>query len=357
MIRAGQAVAMCLCGGLLLGIGGLGAPAAQADVSYQGKTLSVIINSTAGGGTDITARMVGGLLPKYLPGQPQVIFRNMPGGGGVTAGNHFASRVPPDGLTLLAGSRSQISPAKLRQPQVKYDPAKYQFIGGDANLGTIMVVRRETVARLTDPAAQPVVYGDFDGMRSGILLSLWAKEAANWNLRWVVGYAGQAALSMAVQSGELDAMANQNVARIQPMLSGGQYVAVAQIGVRDDSGQIVRRSTFPDVPLFSDIILPNLDGAARTAFLNMYADFLVNKWVALPPKTPANHVQAYRASYQMAVKDPEFRKFAEGDMGPEYTPLSCEQLQTIVADLGNTSDADITFVKALAKKYGVTQVD
>jgi hypothetical protein len=240
---------------------------------------------------------------------------------------------------------------------VKYDPAKYQFIGGDANLGTIMVVRRETVARLTDAAAQPVVYGDFDGTRSGILLSLWAKEALNWNLRWVVGYAGQAALSMAVQSGELDAMANQNVARIQPMLNGGQYVAVAQIGVRDDSGQIVRRSTFPDVPLFSDLILPKLDGAARTAFLNMYADFLVNKWVALPPNTPADHVKTYRASYQTAVKDPEFRKFAEGDMGAEYTPMSGEQLQAIVADLATTSDADIAFIKAMSKKYGVTQVD
>lgn len=341
--------------GLCVTAAGVGT--AQDNLSYKGKTVTLIINSAAGGGTDLTNRMIGTYLAKYLPGAPQVVFRNIAGGGGLKANNYFANQVPPDGSTFLGGSRTQISPTKVRAPQVKYDPAKYQFIGGDANLGTIMVVRRETVARLTDPAAQPVVYGDFDGTRSGILLSLWAKEAANWNLRWVVGYAGQAALSMAVQSGELDAMANQNVARIQPMLSGGQYVAVAQIGVRDDSGQIVRRSTFPDVPLFSDIILPKLDGAARTAFLNMYADFLVNKWVALPPNTPANHVTAYRAAYQTAVKDPEFRKFAEGDMGPEYTPLSGEQLQTIVADLGNTSDADIAFVKALAKKYGVTQVE
>lgn len=330
---------------------------ADDAVSYKGKTVTLIINSAAGGGTDLTNRMIGTYLARYLPGEPHVVYRNIAGGGGLKANNYFANQVPPDGLTFLGGSRTQISPTKVRAPQVKYDPAKYEFIGGDANLGTVMVVRGEVAPRLTDPSAAPVVYGDFDGTRSGILLSLWAKEAIGWNLRWVVGYAGQAALSMAVQSGELDAMANQNVARIQPMLASGAFVAVAQIGVRDDSGKLVRRVAFPDVPLFSELILPKLDGAARTAFQNLYADFLVNKWVALPPGTPKAHVTAHRAAYQKVVRDAEFLKFAQGDMGAEYTPLSGEQLQTIVAELSATSDGDIQFIKALAKKYGVQQVD
>ena len=111
------------------------------------------------------------------------------------------------------------------------------------------------------------------------------------------------------------------------------------------------------MPLFSDLILPKLEGKARAAFLNMYADFLVNKWVALPPGTPQPHVTTYRAAYQKSVQDPDFRKFAESDMGAEYTPLSGEQLQAIVQDLAATSDEDILFVKALAKKYGITQVE
>lgn len=343
----------------MIAAAGVIAPAtAIADaVSYKGKTITLIINSAAGGGTDLTNRMIGTYLGKYLPGAPQVVFRNLPGGGGLKANNYFATQVPADGLTFLGGSRTQISPTKVRAPQAKYDPAKYAFIGGDANLGTVMVVNRAALERLTNSSAQPVVYGDFDGTRSGILLSLWAKEALAWNLRWVVGYAGQAALSLAVQSGELDAMANQNVARIQPMLASGKFVAVAQIGVRDDSGQIVRRQSFPEVPLFSDLILPKLKEPARAAFLNMYADFLVNKWIALPPGTPPEHVDAYRAAYQKAVRDPEFLKFARGDLGAEYTPLPGEQLQRIVEELSATSDEDIAAVKALAKKHGVQQVD
>lgn len=330
---------------------------AAESVSYKGKTVSMIINSAAGGGTDLINRMIGTYLVKYLPGEPHVTFRNVVGGGGIKANNYFANQVPPDGLTFIGGSRSNISPTKVRTPQVKYDPAKYQFVGGDANLGTVMVVRSEVVGRLTDPAAPPVVYGDLDGTRSGALLSLWAKEALGWNLRWVVGYPGNTALSTALQSGELDSVAIGPIARLRPLLTSGSFVAVAQFGSRDDSGKMVRRESFPDVPLFSDLILPKLEGDARTAFLSLYTDSLVNKWVALPPGTPTVHVTEYRAAYQWVVRDAQFLKYAEGDIGAEYAPLSGEQLQAIVQELSATSDGDLQFIKAMAKKYGVQQVN
>jgi tripartite-type tricarboxylate transporter receptor subunit TctC len=330
---------------------------AQESVSYKGKTVALIINSAAGGGTDLINRMIGTYLVKYLPGEPHITFRNIVGGGGIKANNYFASQVPPDGMTFIGGSRSNISPTKVRAPQVKYDPAKYQFIGGDANLGTVMVVRSEVVERLTDTTKPPVVYGDLDGTRSGTLLSLWAKETLGWNLRWVVGYPGNTALSTAVQSGELDSVAIGPIARLQPMLASGAFVAVAQFGSRDDSGKMVPRASFPDVPLFSDLILPKLEGAARTAFLSFQTDSLVNKWVALPPGTPTAHVAAYRAAYQKVVRDPAFLKYAESDIGAEYTPVSGEQLQAIVEELGATSDEDLQFIKVMAKKYGVQQVN
>lgn len=334
-----------------------GGAVADESLSYKGKTITLIINSAASGGTDLASRMIGTFLAKYLPGEPRIVFRNIPGGGGVKANNYFATQVAPDGITFLGGSRTNLSPTKARGPQVKYDPATYEFIGGDANLGTVVIVRRAAVERLTNPKAAPVVYGDIDGTRAGALLGLWAKEAIGWNMRWVVGYQGQSALILAVQSGELDATALAPIARLQPMVDSGTFVAVAQFGVRDDSGRIVPRKAFPDVPLFSDLILPKLDGAARRAFLNLYSDFLVNKWIALPPRTPVAHVAAYRAAYQKVVHDPEYQKFARDDMGPDYTPLSGEQLQAIVQDLSATSDEDLQFVKALTKKYGIQQVE
>lgn len=352
MIQRGiGAAALVLCGLVTVGL----THAAVADgVSYRGKTISMIINSTAGGGTDVTARMVGGLMTKYLPGQPQVVFRNMPGGGGVTAGNHFASRVAADGLTVLAGSRSQLSPAKLRHPQVKYDPSKYAYIGGDAYLGTILLIRKEALPRLTDASAAPVVFGEIDGTRSGLIFSLWAKEYLGWNLRWVLGYSGTPAMFLAIHSGEVDMIANQwNSTQVAPMLSSDNFVAVAQLGVPGKGGKMVRQATLPDVPLISDLIVPKLDPATRASYQRLLADYQINKWFALPPGTPAPHVAAHRAAYQQVVNDPKFRELARNEVGDNFTPLSGEQIERIAATLVGTTDDDLALLRRFAEKNGL----
>jgi hypothetical protein len=352
MDRCGKAPTWMI-GCLALGLMSAG-PARADDVSYQGKTISVIINSTPGGGTDITARLVGGLLPNYLPGKPQVVFRNMPGGGGVMAGNHFASRVPPDGLSILAGSRSQISPAKLRSEAVKYDPAKYHYIGGDAYLGTLMIIRQEALPRLTDKSAQPVVFGEIDGTRSGLIFSVWAKEYLGWNLRWVLGYSGTPAMFMAIHSGEADMIGNQwNTTQVAPMLESGKFVAVAQLGVPNEGGKMVRQVSLPDVPLISDLIAPKLDAQTRAIYDRLLADYLVNKWFALAPGTPASHLATHRAAYQKVMSDAKFRQMAANEVGDNFTPLSGEQVTEIVATLVATTDEDLAFLQRLTTKNGL----
>lgn len=327
--------------------------AVAQEVTLKGKTISLIINSPPGGGTDTTARLSGNTLVKYLPGNPSILYRNLPGGGGLKANNYFFSQVPPDGLTMLSGSRTQISPAKLRGPQVKYDPSKYEFVGGDANLGTLMMIRKEALPRLTDPNAKPVVYGDIDGTRSGVLVALWAKEFLGWNLRWVIGYAGTSAMLLSLQNGELDMAANQNAFHVVPLLKSGNFIGLAQLGVLDDSGKRVGRDAFAPAPLLEEIILPKLNEQQRAIFRSMQSDFEVNKWIALPPGTAKPIVDMYRTAYMKAVKDADFLKIVSQELGEDYAPLSGAQMNTIVSDLAATTDADLEFVANLRRKYNL----
>src|SRR5438128_12535328 len=80
--------------------------AARADepVSFQGKTITMIVGSPAGGGTDTSARLIASLLANHLPGRPAVVVRNIPGAQGITAMNYFVKQVAPDGLTLMTAS-------------------------------------------------------------------------------------------------------------------------------------------------------------------------------------------------------------------------------------------------------------
>lgn len=328
-------------------------PAARAEISFTGKTINIIINSKAGGGTDASGRLLGNALAKYLPGNPQVLYRNMPGGGGLKAQNYFFSKVKPDGMTLITGSRTQISPVKLMNEQAKYDPSKFEFVGGDVRLGTIFLIRADAKDRLLDSNAKPLVYGDIDGSRSGAIISVWAKEYLGWNIRYVVGYSGTPAMVLAARSGELQMIANQNAFTVKPLIESREMLPLVQMGIRDESGKYQRRSTFPDIPLLTDSLLPKMDEKAMRAYRQSEADQLVNKWIALPPGTPKDIVEAYRSAYTKATADPDYLKVVRNEIGEDYTPLSGNQMKQIVDTLVSVTKSDLEFLNSLKVKHGL----
>ena len=63
---------------------------------YEGKTITIIASASPGGGTDMCARVTAQSIPKYIPGNPQIIVSNQSGAGGTVAHNE---RVSPGFLT------------------------------------------------------------------------------------------------------------------------------------------------------------------------------------------------------------------------------------------------------------------
>lgn len=325
---------------------------AQAEVSFKGKTIKIIINSKPGGGTDANARLIGAHLARHLPGEPTVVFQNLPGGGGIKANNYFFAKVLPDGQTLLSGSRTQISPTKLRHKGVKYNPAQYSFVGGTERLGTVILVRKEERHRLLDPKAKPLVYGGIDGERTGAIAGAWAKEYLGWNIKYLLGYPGAADMFLAARRREIDMVANQNVSNVMPMVKDG-LEPVVQIGVRDESGKMVPRTSFSKIGVFDELIRPKLKGPALKAYQTWLDDQLVDKWIALPPKTPADMVAAHRAAFLKAVKDPKFMEIAKQEFGEDFGVYSGAAMDKIVKSLVETSDDDLAFLVNLRKKHGL----
>jgi tripartite-type tricarboxylate transporter receptor subunit TctC len=80
----------------------LNAPAATfaQESFYQGKTLRIIVGTSAGGGFDTYTRTLARHFGKHIPGQPAVVVENMPGAGHLIAANHMYNVAKPDGLTI-----------------------------------------------------------------------------------------------------------------------------------------------------------------------------------------------------------------------------------------------------------------
>src|SRR5919106_6906276 len=67
---------------------------------FAGKTITFLAGSSAGGGTDLTARLIARHLERYIPGHPRVMVVNKPGAGGMIAANELYNLKKADGLSM-----------------------------------------------------------------------------------------------------------------------------------------------------------------------------------------------------------------------------------------------------------------
>lgn len=96
------------------------AGAAVAQGSYPAKPVRLVVPSSAGGGTDIVARILTPEFTKRL-GQ-QVVVDNRPGAGTMIGIEHVA-KSPADGYTLLMGLSTLAINSALKK-NVPYDPVR-----------------------------------------------------------------------------------------------------------------------------------------------------------------------------------------------------------------------------------------
>ncbi len=344
-----KGVLALLCGGALLA----GTVAATAEVTFKGKTVDVIMGSAAGGGTDGTTRLVGTYLEKYLPGNPTMRYRNIPGGHGAKGLNYFA-KAKPDGLTWAGGSSSHTDPSALRKSVVEYDPTKFFYFGGVSRGGSIVFIRKEKLADLTNPSKPPVVVGVLDGNRSWEQMITFGKELLGWNVRFVVGYPGTSFMLLAVRRGETHMMGTSNLSLLQEMFATGDFIGVAQLGGGNMADpNIEARTNFEKIPTFPSLVQGKSTGLAGQAFDFWTALNDIDKWYALPPGTPKEIVEAYRTAWAKMIKDPEFIKQGRTLFSVDFTPVSGERQQEMVQKTAYPAKEISAYMDALKTKHGL----
>ena len=107
---------------------GTGTSGFDAANYFKGKTLRLIVTSSAGGNTDIYARFVAGKLADEIPGRPRIAITNEGGLGGI--GDVYEA--PESDLVIGATSRSSSIYGTSDDPAARQDPEKLQIVGGVA---------------------------------------------------------------------------------------------------------------------------------------------------------------------------------------------------------------------------------
>src|SRR5262249_9567047 len=114
--------------GLFTFAGALSVPAASQGPSLAGKNVTMISGFGPGGGYDAWGRVVARHIGKNLPGTPNVVPQNMPGGGSFNAANHIYTIAPKDGTALAIIARDAPLGPLTGAPGARFDPLKISCI-------------------------------------------------------------------------------------------------------------------------------------------------------------------------------------------------------------------------------------
>ena len=308
-------------------------PAFSQAPFYQGKTITLIVGSGAGGMGDLRAKAIASVLAKHIPGKPNITLQYMPGGGGRKAANHLYNSARADGLTLYRISSSIVPYAVLGESGVQYDIDKLIYLGTTEHVlyylfGTRKEVGLSTLAKLR--AASGVRIGSAPVGHTGYIHSrvtaylLDMKEP-----RIIPGYENED-LDLAFARGEVDAQVASTGTVVEHNLVNKKLV---------DFHAAIEHPKGNKDPRFAHLGLPDIANFAKSEkekkLLNMMRDFRsIGTALLLPPGTPKDRVDILKEAVRKTHTDPAFindyRKMTGGD---EPTPLMPDEQAKVVKEI------------------------
>jgi tripartite-type tricarboxylate transporter receptor subunit TctC len=335
--------------------------AAQA-ADFAGKRIEWIIPFPEAGGTDVWARFFVDPLSRELPGKPTIIIRNVPGGGSITGANQFAQRAKPDGLMLLGTSASTQIPYLLDDPRVKYEYKEWTALLASPTGGVVFVrpdYGVKNVGEIKKLQGQTLKFGS-QGAVSLDLIPLLAFEMLGLKVEPVFGMSrGQARLAFERGEAGIDFQTTPAyVKQVMPLVQAGKAVPLFSFGILDQSGNLQRDPSFPDMPHFGEVHEmvhgKKPDGPAFAAYTSfLQAAFGAQKAIFVPKDTPKDIVDAYTQAIERLLKNAEFRKTTEEELG-DYEQYTGERTKVLVQQAITVEPEAKRWIKDwLTKTYNV----
>ncbi len=184
---------------------GLGGAHASAQDFYKGKRLTVLINFSAGGPTDIEGRLFAKHLGKHIAGNPNVIVQNMDGAGGVVGAQFVGEVAPKDGTVM--GYFAGTSWIYVSDPsRWRVDFKSYEFIAYTPGT-TVHFVRTDVPPGMRAPTdivkAQGLVAGGLSIDTSKDLRMRLGLDMLGVPFKYVTGYRSSPPARLALERGEI----------------------------------------------------------------------------------------------------------------------------------------------------------
>lgn len=326
-----------------------GAPVnAQSEPFYDDKTIRIVVGLSTGGGYDRVARSIAKIMPKYIPGTPEVIVQNMPGAGSVIAANFVYNVARADGLTLLAPHNNLYLSQLAEQKEVKFDLRRFHWIGSTEKDDMKLFMRADAPFKSVHDlvnAKQAPRCGSTGVGSSDFVMSKLLEETIGANIDNILGYPGSNEIALAMERGEVQCMGLTVVTYFsrEPFLNWQKNNftrSLVQSGKK-------REARLKDTPTIHELMEQYKTPASTRRFAE--AMLLGGDWarpLLAAPGTPADRIKILREAYERTMKDPEFLAEAK-KLRFEIEPSRGEELQARALEVMNQPREIIERIKKI----------
>lgn len=311
---------------------GAGTAAAQGSF-YEGKTITIVVSYAPGGGYDLYSRLLSRHLGAQVPGKPAVVVQNMPGAAGVVATNHVFNAAAKDGTVIAAVDQNIPLFQLLGGEGVRYDVAKFNWVGVIASSnGLVMSWHSSGVSSLDDARKRVVQMGATGTNDDAWVYAKVLNAIAGTQFNLVRGYQGTAAVNIAIERGEVEAMGRSSyygfLGQKPDWVRDKKVVFLAQLG-------FAKQPELPEVPLVLDL-MKSEEERQIAALITLPTAIGYSHW--LGPDVPADRVTALREAYARTVSDPSFIADAQ-KQNLQVRPKTAVEIEALVLRATAAPDA------------------
>jgi tripartite-type tricarboxylate transporter receptor subunit TctC len=273
---------------------------ALADDFYKGKSITIVTSTGTGGSYDGIARLVARFMPRYVPGQPNMVVQNMPGGGNVVATNYMFNIAPKDGTVIATINNGIPLHQVIDDRGVRYDADKFTWLGSTGAVNAVTIAWHTAgVKTIQDVFSKELILGGTGPASAIVIFPEAMNNVLGTKFKIVNGYQSSAEVYLAMEKGETNSRSGGYADLISEhgdWIRDKKIVVLVQIGAE-------REPTLPDVPLMTE--LAKTDEQRRILSLISSPMALGQPYLA-PPGLPAERAALLREALMQTFKDKDF---------------------------------------------------
>ena len=309
---------------------------------YKGKTIRVVVATSAGGGFDAYTRMITRHMGKFVPGNPAFVVENMPGAGHLIGANHIYKVAKPDGLTLGHFQGGLFLYQVFGRPGIEFDAKQFEFIGSPIKESRACAFTKASGITSVEKwlaSKTPVKLGGIGGAAPDDIARMLAATTA-LPIQLVAGYKGTSEIRMAAESGELAGGCwtwDSIRATWTKAIQSGDAVVVLQLLSKP-------HPELANIPLAQSLAKSDEARQLMQAGVQDPADYY--RPYVLPPRTPKDRVGILRKALEDTMKDPDFLADAAKSR-LDIDPVTGTELENLVRGLFKLSSSMISKLKTI----------